>query len=108
MLSEWRACRSIPGACRHGSGRLYGPLIRQPILVYAASAEEIRRTLRRANDKRLGVSIYTGELFSTNNDIDNRAAVASVSTEGLDLVGVAIHADRKEVDKVTRGLTLHP
>jgi hypothetical protein len=34
--------------------------------------------------------------------------VASVSTEGLDLVGVAIHADRKEVDKVTRGLTLHP
>lgn len=90
-----------------GSGRLYGPLIRQPILVYAANAEEIRRRLRRANDKGLGVSIYTGELFSTNNDIDNRAAVASVSTEGLDLVGVAIHADRKEVDKVTRGLTLH-
>jgi hypothetical protein len=43
-----------------GSGRLYGPLIRQPILVYAANAEEIRRRLRRANDKGLGVSIYTG------------------------------------------------
>ncbi len=90
------------------SGRLYGPLIRQPILVFAASAEELRRTLQRASERALPVTIYTSELFATGNDDDNRAAVARVATEALDLVGLAIHAERKAVDKVTKGLTLHP
>ncbi len=89
------------------SGRLYGPLIRQPILVFAASAEELRRTLQRASERALPVTIYTSELFATGNDDDNRAAVARVATEALDLVGLAIHAERKAVDKVTKGLTLH-
>jgi hypothetical protein len=54
------------------------------------------------------VSIYTYDLFATGNDDDNRAAVARVATEALDLVGLALHAERKAVDKVTKGLTLHP
>jgi hypothetical protein len=29
------------------SGQTYGPLVRQPILVFAASAEDLTRTLRR-------------------------------------------------------------
>lgn len=90
------------------SGRSYGPLIRQPILVFAASAEELRRTLQRASERALPVSIYTYDLFATGNDDDNRAAVARVATDALDLVGLAIHAERKAVDKVTKGLTLHP
>ena len=89
------------------SGRLYGPLIRQPILVFAASAEELKRTLQHASERALPVTIYTSELFATGNDDDNRAAVARVATEALDLVGLAIHAERKAVDKVTKGLTLH-
>ncbi len=90
------------------SGRRYGPLIRQPILVFAAGADELKRTLQRASERALPVTIYTYQLFATGNDDDNRAAVARVATEALDLVGLAIHADRKAVDKVTRGLTLHP
>jgi hypothetical protein len=93
---------------RDASGRLYGPLIRQPILVFTASADAFKRTLQRASERALPVSIYTYELFATGNDDDNRAAVARVPTEALDLVGLAIHADRKAVDKVTKGLTLHP
>jgi hypothetical protein len=54
------------------------------------------------------LTIYTRELFATGNDDDNRAAVARVATDALDLVGIAIHAERKAVDKVTKGLTLHP
>jgi hypothetical protein len=89
------------------SGQGYGPLIRQPALVFAASAEELTRTLRRARDRGLCPSIYTRELFATGNDVDNRAAVAAVATNALDLVGLALHADRKDVDKVMKGLALH-
>ena len=90
------------------SGRSYGPLIRQPILVFAATADEMRRTMQRATERALPVTIYTRELFATGNDDDNRGAVARVATEALDLVGIAIHAERKAIDKVTKGLMLHP
>jgi hypothetical protein len=39
--------------------------------------------------------------------VDNRAAVAAVPTTELNLVGMAIHAERKEADKITKGLKLH-
>lgn len=90
-----------------GSGRTYGPLIRQPIMIYVGSAEALRRSFRRAIDRGLMPSIYTRALFSTGNDADNRAAVAAVSTDALDLVGLGLHAVRKDVDKVTKGLSLH-
>jgi hypothetical protein len=90
-----------------GSGQGYGPLIRQPVLIFAASGEELTRTLRRARERGLSPSIYTWELFATGNDVDNRGAVASVPTDGLDLVGFGLHAPRKDVDKVTKGLALH-
>jgi hypothetical protein len=90
------------------SGRFYGPLIRQPILIFAADPAGLVRTLGRSQDRGITASIYTSELFKTGNDTDNRAAIAAVATNGLDLVGVAIHADRKDVDKITKGLALHP
>ena len=90
------------------SGKTYGPLVRQPILVFAASGQQLAGTLRRAAERGLEASIYTRELFATSNDADNRAAVAVVPTDTLDLVGFALYADRKVIDKVTKGLTLHP
>lgn len=90
------------------SDRTYGCLVRQPVLVFSASGAELTRTLRRALDRGLRPAIYTFELFATGNDIDNRAAVRAVATDDLNLVGVGLHADRREVDKVTKGLSLHP
>lgn len=92
---------------RDGSGRHYGKLIRQPILIFAASSAELTRTSQRAQSRNLPISIYTADLFATSNDCDNRAAVAAVATDALDLVGLALHAERKEVDKVMKGLHLH-
>ena len=91
-----------------GSGRVYGPLVRQPILIFTATAAELARTLRRAMERGLRPSIYTRALFATGNDVDNRAAVADVATDALDLVGLGLHAERKDIDKVTKGLGLHP
>jgi hypothetical protein len=83
-------------------------LVRQPILIFAAAGDDLKRVLRRALERGLVPSIYTSDLFATSNDADNRAAVAAVPTHALDLVGLALHADRKAIDKVTKGLALHP
>jgi len=89
------------------SGQAYGPLLRQPVMVFEATAAQLARARARAAERGLPVSIYTRELFATGNDRDNRAAVAAVASERLDLAGLAIHARRKAVDKVVRGLALH-
>ena len=89
------------------SGRFYGPLIRQPILIFQATPEQLRLTLGRAQERGVRPSLYTRALFSTGNDADNRAAVATVATADLDLVGLALHADRKQIDKIVKGLALH-
>jgi hypothetical protein len=52
--------------------------------------------------------VFTTDLFTTGNDTANRAAVAAVRREHLDLAGLAIRAGRKTVDKITAGLRLHP
>jgi hypothetical protein len=91
-----------------GAGRVYGPLVRQPMLIFAASATELTRALQRALDAGLRPAIYTKELFATGHDAANRAAVAAVPTDALDLVGLALHGERKAVDKAVKGLALHP
>lgn len=90
-----------------GSGRFYGPLIRQPVLIFAATTEELQQVLQRAQGRSVRAHLYTNELFSTGNDIDNRAAVAAVATADLDLVGLGLHGERKDIDKIIKGLKLH-
>ncbi|WP_038367965.1 DUF2000 family protein [Bosea sp. UNC402CLCol] len=90
-----------------GSGRFYGPLIRQPVLIFAATGEELTQVLQRAQGRGVRAHLYTYELFATGNDVDNREAVAAVATADLDLVGLALHAERKEIDKIVKGLKLH-
>ena len=92
-----------------GSGNRYLPMLRQPILIYAADSSGIRRTSERAMARDVEqLSIFTRELFSTPHDTANRAAVAAVPAAELDLVGIALRADRKLVDKVLDKLRPHP
>ena len=79
----------------------------QPVLVYEADAAALRRAYERALDRGVKPAIYTSELFATGYDEANRAAVAAVAAEDLDLVGIAFHADRKVVDKVVDRLRFH-
>ena len=89
------------------SGRSYASLIRQPIMVFAADGAELKRTLDRAMGRGVIPAVYTYELFATGHDAANRAAVAAVETEALDLVGMGLYADRRAVDKIVKGLKLH-
>jgi hypothetical protein len=63
---------------------------------------------RRALQRELPTVLYTEELFATGNDDDNRAAVRAVPAEALNLVGVAVYGPRNAVDKICKGLELHP
>jgi hypothetical protein len=91
-----------------GSGERYLPMFRQPVLVYAADAPGIRRAYERARARDVELAIYTAELFATGHDDANRAEVAAVPSDELDLVGIAMRADRKLVDKVVDKLRPHP
>jgi hypothetical protein len=90
------------------SGNSYLPMFRQPVWVLVADAAGLRRAYDRAMQREVELAIYTHELFATGHDDANRAAVAAVPAEKLDLVGIAMRADRKLVDKVVDKLHPHP
>jgi hypothetical protein len=92
-----------------GSGNRYLPMLRQPILIYAADPAGLRRAYERAMQRGVQeLAVYTNELFSTPHDDANRAAVAAVAADELDLVGIGLRADRKTVDKVLDRPRPHP
>jgi hypothetical protein len=89
------------------SGNEYLPMFVQPVLVYQADAPALRRAYERALGRDVSMAIYTADLFETGHDEANRAAVAGVSSDELDLVGIAFRAERRTVDKVVDGLRFH-
>jgi hypothetical protein len=103
---------TVPGVVgepyRDASGNEYLPMFVQPVLVYEADAPALRRAFERALSRGVKPAIYTQELFATDHDEANRAAVAPVAAEDLDLVGIAFRADRKTVDKIVDRLRFHP
>jgi hypothetical protein len=103
---------TVPGVVgdpyRDASGNEYLPMFVQPVLVYEADASGLRRAYERAMSRGVTAAIYTRELFTTNHDEANRAAVAAVAAEELDLVAIAFRAERKTVDKVIDRLRFHP
>lgn len=88
-------------------GVRYLSMFRQPVLVFEGSKELLRAAHGRAIGRNLPVSVFTSDLFATGNDRDNRAAVRAVTTEQLDLVGMAVHGPRNSVDKVLKGAIMH-
>ena len=103
---------TVPGVVgepyRDASGNEYLPMFVQPVLVYEADAAALRRAYERALSRGVVPAIYTNELFATSHDGANRAAVAAVPAEDLDLVGLAFRAARKTVDKIVDRLSFHP
>ncbi len=98
----------IGRAYEDASGLKYHPMFGVPVLVFSAGAVALRRAFDRARARGLVMAVYTDELFTTGNDVDNRAAVAAVATENLDLAGFAVAGDRRTVDKALDKLRLHP
>jgi len=63
-------------------------VVRQPILIFSASGEDLRRAAGRTDARsRCRCSIYTMQLFTTYNDADNRPQLPRSLRENLDLAG---------------------
>jgi hypothetical protein len=89
-------------------GTAYLAMLGQPVLVFEGDAATLRAAHERALRRDLTIGVFTADLFRTGNDDDNRAAVAAVGRDDLDLVGLAVHAPRNAVDKIVKGAQLHP
>lgn len=89
------------------SGTRYHALIGQPILIYGADGPALSRALDRALSRSVTPTIYTEEMFKTTHDAANREAVRAVARTDLNLVGIAMRAERKVIDKVVDGLKFH-
>jgi hypothetical protein len=91
-----------------GSGHRYLPLYRQPVLVYAADGPALRAARARAVARGLPAAIYIDEMFKTGHYEDNRAAVRAVPADELSMAGLAVHGPKNVIDKILKGLRLHP
>jgi hypothetical protein len=90
-----------------GSGTPYLALIGQPILVYGADRPALTRALERALARNVTPAVYTEDMFKTTHDAANREVVRAVIRAELNLVGLAMRAERKVIDKIVDGLKFH-
>src|SRR5436305_11732138 len=89
------------------SGTQYLWLIGQPILIYGADRPALTRALERALTRGVRPAIYTEDMFRTTHDAANREVVKGVIRAELNLVGLAMRAERKVIDKIVGGLKFH-
>ena len=90
-----------------GSGTKYLALIGQPILIYGGDRPALSRALERALARDVTPAVYTEDMFKTAHDAANRAVVKAVARADLNLVGLAMRAERKVIDKIVDGLKFH-
>jgi hypothetical protein len=90
-----------------GSGTKYLSLIGQPILIYGADRAALSRALERALARNVTPAVYTEDMFKTTHDEANRDAVKAVARTELNLIGIAMRAERKVIDKIVDGLKFH-
>lgn len=106
IAHEWPQLLGEPYA--DADGTAYLPMLGQPVMVFEADATTMKAAHERALRRELTVGVFTSDLFRTGNDGDNRAAVAAVGRDDLDLVGLAVHGPKNAVDKVAKGARMHP
>lgn len=93
---------------RDGSGTQYAPMLRQLVIVMSGEAKLLGKARAKAAARDdVALAIYTRELFTTGHDEANRAAIASVAAEELDVVGIALRGPRNVVDRIVKGARFH-
>ncbi len=86
----------------------YLSLCVQPIIVLAADQGTLKTIHRRALERNARHGLYIEEMFSTGHDAANRAVFAEHSPENAKVVGIALRDEKKTVDKITKGASMHP
>ena len=90
------------------SGRSFASLLGQPMLIFAAGPEELKRVHRISGENGLVTAAYVRAMFETGHDAANREVFKAEPADSPDLVGIAIRGPKKIVDKATKRAKLHP
>lgn len=89
------------------AGRPHARLLGQPILILSGGQEVLQRAYRQAIERNLIRAVYVRAMFSTGHDAANRAVFKAEPPNAPDLVGIALHGPKRDVDKATKGAVLH-
>ena len=79
----------------------------QTVIVLTGTANMLTNIRKRANDTDIDTVAYIEEMFSTGHDDANRAVFAEHDATEANTVGIALRADKKIVDKITKGARMH-
>jgi hypothetical protein len=88
-------------------GNIYTPLMIQPTIILSADRETLKAIYHRAMERRVRLSLYIEDMFSTGHDAANRATVKRYAPDAMNVVGLALREDKKIVDKITKGARMH-
>jgi hypothetical protein len=89
------------------AGRRHARMLGQPMLVFSAQADGLQRAWRVALEHGLTRAVYVRAMFATGHDEANRAVFQQEPADTPDLVGIAVRGPKKDVDRATKGLSLH-
>ncbi len=99
--------RALGEPYEDAAGRRYARMLGQPMLVFVGGLDALRAARRKALERGLLVVPYVRAMFSTGHDAANREVFRADDADAPDLVGLALHGPRKDVDKAVKGLALH-
>ena len=88
-------------------GKQHLPMSVQPVIVLSAAANVLTNIRNRAHERGVETVAYIEEMFDTGHDAANRAVFAEHAAGEDNTVGMALRADRKIVDKITKGARMH-
>ena len=97
----------LGGRYEDAAGNHYNALAIQPMIVLGADRDLIKMIYHRAMERRARLSLYIEDMFSTGHDAANRATVRQYRPEAMNVVGLALREDKKTVDGITKGATMH-
>ncbi|MCD2183159.1 DUF2000 family protein [Rhizobium sp. GN54] len=97
----------IGEAYRDSAGNVYNALSIQPMVVMSADQETLRKIHVRSLEREITTSLYIEEMFATGHDAANRAVFANFDPSTAKVVGIAVRADKRIVDKIAKGAKLH-
>lgn len=89
------------------AGTTYGRMLIQPMMIYAADVDALRKVHRKALERELAIVPYVAAMFRTGHDVDNRRAFREEDVDAMDFVGLAVRGPKNAVDKTVKGLSLH-
>ena len=88
-------------------GNRHLPMSRQPVIVLTGAANVLRNARNRANERGIPTVAYIEEMFATGHDEANRAVFSEHMSNEDNTVGIALRADKKTADKITKGAKMH-